>query len=189
MAGAHSTHPEFRSYAFDGLIGLVGGLLARIIFFLYAAASIPGACFCGFIIGNSFSTMLPSVRRISCTLAGVTVSIILAITGLASHLVLFFQVIGASFGPICGAMLADYILSGRKWAGPRQGVNLAGYGAWAVGFFIGMISFLPVAPVIKNYSQPATVYSALGGFLVYWALAKAGYESKTAVPEGMVAAP
>jgi cytosine permease len=178
MAGAHATHPAFESFAFDGLIGLIGGVLARIIFFLYAAASVPGACFCGFIIGNSFSTMLPSIRRIASTLAGVTVSLILAITGVASHLVPFFQVIGASFGPICGAMLADYVLSGRKWAGPREGINMAGYGAWAAGFLVGMIPFLPVGSALKIYSQPATVYSALVGFVVYWMLAKAGAESK-----------
>ncbi len=188
MAGAHSTHPGFASFTFDGLIGLVGGLLARIIFFLYAAASVPGACFCGFIIGNSFSTMLPSIRRVASTMAGVTVSLILAITGVASHLVPFFQIIGASFGPICGAMLADYILSGRKWAGPRQGINMAGYGAWAAGFLVGMIPFLPAGPALKTYSQPATVYSALVAFLVYWILAKAGVESKPVAPEVMVGA-
>jgi purine-cytosine permease-like protein len=177
MAGAHSSHPDFRAFTFDGLIGLIGGPLAQIIFFLYAIASIPGACFCSFIIGNSFSTMLPSLRRVTSTMAGVTVSIILAVTGAASHLVPFFQVIGASFGPICGAMLADYLLSGRRWAGPRQGVNWAGYGAWAAGFLVGMVPFLPL-PEWKNYSQPATVYSAGAGFLVYWILAKTGFESR-----------
>ena len=47
-------------------------------------------------------------------------SVVLAITGVAANLVPFFQIVGASFGPICGAMAADYLLSGRKWAGPRQ---------------------------------------------------------------------
>jgi len=188
MAGAHATHPEFQSYSFDGLIALVGGTLGQIIFFLYAVASIPGACFCGFIIGNSFSTMLPSIRRSSSTMAGVTVSIALAISGVASHLVPFFQIIGASFGPICGAMLADYIVSGRKWAGPRQGINMAGYGAWAAGFLVGMIPLLPINSAWKNYGQPATVYSALAGFIVYWALAKAGYQSKPVASGVMVGA-
>lgn len=176
MAGAHSQNPEFHSYAFDGLIALIGGGLAQLMFFLYAVASIPGACFCGFIIGNSFSTMLPSVGRNKSTFIGVTVSIILAISGLASHLIPFFQIIGASFGPICGAMLADYIVSGRKWTGPRDGVNIAGYAAWAAGFLVGMIPFLPVSIALKNYSQPATVYSAVVAFLVYWALARAGLQ-------------
>jgi len=178
MAGAHSQNPEFHSYAFDGLIGLIGGRLAQLMFFLYAVASIPGACFCGFIIGNSFSTMLPSVRRNKSTFTGVTASIVLAISGLASHLIPFFQIIGASFGPICGAILADYLVSGRKWAGPRDGVNIAGYAAWAAGFLVGMIPFLPVSAALKNYSQPATVYSAVVAFIVYWALAKAGLQSQ-----------
>ena len=144
MAGAHSRHPEFQSFTFDGLIALTGGTLGHIIFFLYAVASIPGACFCSFIIGNSFATMIPSIPRVKSTMAGVTISILLAITGAASHLIPFFQIIGASFGPICGAMAADYLLSGHKWAGPRRGINWAGYGAWAVGFLVGMIPFLPV---------------------------------------------
>jgi cytosine permease len=175
MAGAHSRHPEFQSFTFDGLIALTGGTLGHIIFFLYAVASIPGACFCSFIIGNSFATMIPSIPRVKSTMAGVTISILLAITGAASHLIPFFQIIGASFGPICGAMAADYLLSGHKWAGPRRGINWAGYGAWAVGFLVGMIPFLPV-PALQRYGQPATVYSAIAGFVVYWILAKAGLE-------------
>lgn len=176
MAGAHSRHPEFRSFTFDGLIALTGGTLGHIIFFLYTVASIPGACFCSFIIGNSFATMIPSIPRIKSTMAGVSISILLAITGAASHLIPFFQIIGASFGPICGAMAADYLLSGHKWAGPRRGINWAGYGAWAVGFLVGMIPFLPI-PALQQYGQPATVYSAVAGFVVYWILAKAGLES------------
>ena len=179
MAGAHSRHPEFHSFTFDGLIALTGGTLGHIIFFLYTIASIPGACFCSFIIGNSFATMIPSIPRVKSTMAGVSISILLAITGAASHLIPFFQIIGASFGPICGAMAADYLLSGHKWAGPRRGINWAGYGAWAVGFLVGMTPFLPI-PTLQRYGQPATVYSAVAGFVVYWILAKAGLESQPA---------
>jgi cytosine permease len=177
IAAAHSANPNLQGYSFDVVIGAIGGFLASAMFFLYALASVPGACFCAFIAGNSFSTMLPRVPRISSMMAGVTVSIALAATGLAANLVPFFQIVGASFGPICGAMLADYLLSGRKWAGPRQSVNLAGYGAWAMGFVVGIVPFLPVPDAWKTYAQPATVYSALAGFLTYIVLAKAGLES------------
>jgi cytosine permease len=112
-------------------------------------------------------------------MTGVTVSIILAITGVAANLVPFFQIVGASFGPICGAMAADYLLSGRKWAGPRRGINWAGYGAWALGFLVGIIPFLPVSDAVKEYSQPAVLYSFVVGFLVYAILAKAGAEPET----------
>jgi cytosine permease len=83
--------------------------------------------------------------------------------------------------------LADYLLSGKKWAGPREGINWAGYAAWLVGFFVGIIPFLPVSEALKTYSQPAAVYSAVAGFVVYWVLAKAGLESK-ALPTKALAA-
>ena len=187
LAGAHSRHPELSSYTFDALIGIVGGPIASAMFLLYAIASVPGACFCAFIMGNSFSTMLPNLRRTLVIFVGVTVAIIMTATGLASHLVPFFQIIGASFGPVCGAILADYLLSGKKWAGPREGINWAGYAAWLVGFFVGIIPFLPVSEALKTYSQPAAVYSAVAGFVVYWVLAKAGLESK-ALPTKALAA-
>ena len=180
IAAAHRINPNLQAYSFDLVIGGIGGILASAMFFLYAVASVPGACFCAFIAGNSFSTMLPRIPRTSSIMVGVTVSIALAATGLAANLVPFFQIVGASFGPICGAMLADYLLAGRKWAGPRQGINFAGYGAWAVGFVVGIVPFLPVSEAWKTYSQPATVWSAVAGFLVYAVLAKAGLESKPA---------
>ncbi len=47
---------------------------------------------------------------------------------------------------------------------------------WAVGFLIGIIPFLPVPEIVKTYSQPATLYSSIAGFLVYVALAKVGLQ-------------
>ncbi len=179
VAGAKGLDPTLLSWDYGAVIGSIGGSLASAMFFLFALASVTPACFCAFIAGNSFSTMIPGVPRMSSTMAGVAVAVILAITGVAANLVTFFQIVGASFGPICGAMAADYLLSGRKWAGPRRGINWAGYGAWALGFIVGIIPFLPVSPEIKEYSQPAVVYSFVVGFLVYALLAKFGAEPET----------
>ncbi len=110
------------------------------------------------------------------TMAAMTVAIILAITGEAADLIGFFSIVGASFGPICGAMAADYLLSGRKWAGPREGINWAGYGAWAVGFLVGIVPFLDLPESIKEWSQPAVVYSFVAGFVMYIVLAKSGLQ-------------
>ena len=112
-------------------------------------------------------------------MVGCTVSIVLAVTGVAADLIGFFTIVGASFGPICGAIAADYLLSGKRWAGPREGINWAGYGAWAVGFIVGILPNLPVSPEIKTYAQPAVLYSFIAGFVVYAALAKMGLEPKT----------
>ncbi len=155
----------------------IGGLLGASTFFLFALASIPATCFCIFIAGNSFSTMIPGVPRVSSSLAAGAVGIVLAVTGVALHLADFFGIVGASFGPICGAIAADYLLSGKRWAGPREGVNFAGYISWAIGFVVGVLpNILPTQ--LKGYAQPAPLYSFIVGFVVYAALAKMGLEPK-----------
>ena len=151
------------------------GALAPIIFFLFAAASLAPTCFCTFIASNSFGTMLPKIPKTVSTLVGVTIGALLAITGVAQHLIVFFQIVGASFGPICGAMAADYILAGNKWSGPRLGINWAGYIAWAVGFLVGILDKVPGAPdALVKADRPAVLWSFIVGFLVYYALSLAG---------------
>jgi cytosine permease len=178
VAGAHVVF-GIKGYTYDAAIAGVGGFLASAMFLLFAIASIPPACFCSFVLGNSFATMIPSVPRIVSTMAGVTVALVLAITGVAANLVGLFTIIGASFGPICGAMTADYLLAGRRWAGPREGVSIPGYLAWAVGFTVGILPFLPIPAEWKPYVQPAVVYSYVTAFLVYVLAAKAGLQPKT----------
>ena len=87
---------------------------------------------------------------------------------------------GASFGPICGAIAADYLLSGKKWAGPRAGINWAGYISWALGFLVGILNRIPGAPAaLVKADRPATLFSFVVGFVVYFALAKAGLQPAT----------
>ncbi len=179
VAGAKVLMPGVQGFNYGDVVGGIGGPLAVAMFFLFTLASVPSACFCAFIAGNSFSTMIPGVSRLGSTMVGMTVAIILAVTGVAANLIGFFTIVGASFGPICGAMAADYLLSGRKWAGPREGINWAGYGAWAIGFLVGILPFLPVSAELKVIAQPAVVYSFITGFVVYMILAKAGLEPKT----------
>lgn len=176
VAGAHGKF-GVQDYHFDSAIAQTGGF-AAIAFFLFAVASIAPMCFSSFIAGNSLATMIPGVPRSTSTMVGAVIAAILAYTGAAANLVNLFTIIGASFGPICGAMVADYWLSGKRWAGPREGINLAGYGAWAVGFLIGILPFLPISEETKPYLQPAAVYSFVAGFVVYVILAKAGLQPK-----------
>ncbi len=182
VAGAHALFGA-QDYKFDSAIAQTGSF-AAIAFFLFAIASIAPMCFSSFIAGNSLATMIPGVPRLTSTMVGSVVAAILAITGVAANLINLFTIIGASFGPICGAMAADYWLSGKKWAGPREGINFAGYGAWAVGFLIGILPFLPISEETKPYLQPAAVYSFIAGFVVYAVLAKAGLQPKV-VAEGV----
>ena len=176
VAGAHVLYGA-KDFQFDSAIAQTGSF-ASMVFFLFAIASVAPMCFSSFIAGNSLATMIPGVPRFTSTMVGAVVAAVLAITGAAANLVNLFTIIGASFGPICGAMAADYLLSGKKWAGPRKGINFAGYGAWAVGFVIGILPFLPISEDTKPYLQPAAVYSFIAGFVVYAVLAKAGLQSK-----------
>src|SRR5687768_632310 len=153
IAGARALNPNIADFSYGAVIASLGGMLATSMFFLFAIASIPSACFCALIAGNSFSTMIPGVKRMSSMMVAVTFAIILAATGIAADLIGFFTIVGASFGPICGAMTADYILSGKRWAGPREGISMAGYIAWALGFLVGILPFLPVSEGLKSRSE------------------------------------
>jgi cytosine permease len=65
-------------------------------------------------------------------------------------------------------------------------VSIAGYGAWALGFIVGILPFLPVSEELKSMAQPAVVYSFITGFVVYAVLAKMGLQPET-VPMGDLA--
>lgn len=177
-----------QGYDYSAAIASVGAL-APIMFFLFAAASLVPSCFSSFIASNSFSTMLPKIPRTVSTLAALTLSVILAVTGVASNLVGFFSIVGASFGPICGAMIADYLLAGRRWSGPRAGINWAGCIAWALGFLVGIPEHLPGIPATWVHADnPSGLYSLIVGFIVYILLAKAGLRSSVVEREEALSA-
>jgi cytosine permease len=152
---------------------LMGEKVGSVFMYLLAIAAFPSACFSAFIAANSFKTTLPKVNPFITVGIGTVISIVLAATGWAGQVISVFTVIGASFGPVCGAMMVDYILSGNKWAGPRQGVNLAGWISWLVGFIVGM---LPLVSTVKIPAAPLMAF--LVGAVLYFVLAKAGMQSK-----------
>jgi len=158
--------------AFIGSIGHVGGTMSKAMFWLFVVACICPTAFCVFIAGNVFSTLLPKVPRIPITMVGGVVGVILAGSGIAADLVSFFLIIGASFGPIVGAMTADYLRSGG-WAGPRRGINWAGYIAWACGLFVGLLGRIPEIGFPYGLS---TLLSFVVGFALYIILADVGCE-------------
>ena len=113
------------------------------------------------------------IRLFAHLLGGTTyaISIVLAATGWAGEVVKVFIVIGASFGPVCGAMMVDYLLAGKKWAGPRPGWNVAGWISWVVGFIVG------IAPLVGLADVPAAPLVAfIVGAVLYFILAKAGLQ-------------
>lgn len=169
--------------ATNGLEKVVNGAIFAAIMIGLPLSAFPGACFSSFIAANSFKTVMPRVNSFLSVGLGTLVSILLAVipirdaaTGklvpLAANLPAVFGLIGASFGPICGAMCVDYLLAGRRWAGPRAGFNPAGWTAWLIGFIVGIL------PNLKVDVPAAPVAAFIVGAVVYFVLAKAGLESK-----------
>ena len=142
-------------------------------------ASFPGACFSSFIAANSFKTVMPKINPMISVGIGAVISILLAVTGIAGKLPSVFGLIGASFGPIVGAIVVDYVLSGGKWSGPRSGFNPAGWIAWAVGFVVGILpnSLLPANLQVAIPCAPVSAF--IVGAVVYFICAKIGMQSAT----------
>jgi cytosine permease len=153
---------------------IMGKSIAKWLMFLLALTAFPSACFSSFIAANSFKTTLPNVNPFISVGIGAAVSIILALTGYAGKAIIVFQIIGASFGPICGAMMVDYLIGGKTWSGPRAGFNPAGWIAWALGFGVGILPILNVYPV-----PAAPVAAFIVGTVVYFLCAKMGMLSAT----------
>src|SRR5262245_46028677 len=117
---------------------------------------------------------MPKVNPFVSVGIGAIVSIILAITGLAGRLPSVFGLIGASFGPIVGAMVVDYVLSGGTWSGPRAGFNPAGWIAWLLGCIVGILPnpWLPVSMQVQIPCAPVAAFVV--GAAVYFVCAKIG---------------
>ncbi len=153
------------------MTAVVSGGAAKWMGVLLAISAFPSACFSTFIAANSFKTTLPKVNPFISVGIGAAVAAVIAVGEWAGDLSRVFSVIGASFGPVCGAMTVEYFISGKKWSGPRKGWNLAGWISWLVGFVVGM------APLVKIANIPAAPLMAfIVGAVLFFALAKAGLQ-------------
>jgi cytosine permease len=159
---------------------IMGVKTAKVFWLLLAIAAFPPACFSSLIAAASFKNTLPKVNPfISCGI-GTLASIALICSGKAGDAQGVFGIIGASFGPICGAMTADYLLAGCKWPGPRAGFNPAGWLSWAVGFVVGAWNAFFAGLFHSSFVMPCPPVAAIiVGFVLYVVLAKLGLESKT----------
>jgi cytosine permease len=128
-----------------------------------AISSFPAACFSALIAANSFKTTMPKIDPFITVGIGTLVAVVLAVSGVVGTVIWVFEVIGASFGPVCGAMLADYLLSGGKWSGPRAGFNPAGWISWIVGFAVGAFNL-----VINFLLKTDYAATSLPHLIDYW---------------------
>jgi len=160
------------------LAALLGSGFAKVIAVALVISAIPAACVSSFIGANSFKSVFPKINPLVTCGVGTAAAIVLVVTRVAEQAPVVFNVIGASFGPVCGAMMAEYFLSGKKWAGPRDGWNLAGWISWAVGFVVGGIT--PAVDLINHFGGKVSlgftipvppVMAFATGLVLYFALA------------------
>ncbi|MCG2685447.1 MAG: hypothetical protein L6306_17740 [Planctomycetales bacterium] len=177
---------------------ILGSKFANVLLIALAISAFPGACFSSFIAANSFKTTMPKVNPLISVGLGALAAIALAVTGVVGSVIWVFQVIGASFGPVCGAMLADYLMAGRKWSGPRAGFNPAGWVSWTVGFIVGAFNLvvglllkwpwaverLPNLADYMDYVPVPPVTAFVVGFALYVLLSVVGARTrKLEMPE------
>jgi cytosine permease len=187
VAGAHAMQiPGVTSYVFtDVMQAVLGSKLGGLFMLALTFASFPPACFSSFIAVNSFKTTLPKVNPLVSVGMGAIFSIVIASFGWAGNLGAMFGLIGASFGPICGAMVADYFLGKMNWSGPRAGFNIAGWVAWLAGFIMGilpnqaLVTWGITSPDQFSWLEPAPVVAFVVGLVVYLILAKIGLQGRT----------
>ena len=167
----------------DLMTSIVGAHATAVFRYLLALTCFPGVCFGAFVAANCVRTTLPKVHPALSMGVGSAVSILLSVTGCAGQVMSVFSVVGASFGPICGAMAADYLLAGRRWAGPRQGFNPAGWISWVIGFGIGisdvLAEFIPAMRSLKGTVPAPPLAALIVSFVLYFVLAKLGLQSRT----------
>lgn len=158
------------------MTAVVSGGAAKWMGVLLAISAFPSACFSSFIAANSFKTTLPKVNPFISVGIGAIAAAVIAVAGWAGDLASVFSIIGASFGPVCGAMTVEYFISGKKWSGPRKGWNPAGWISWAFGFVVGMMPLVSL-PFIGKVNVPAAPLCAfIVGAVLFYVLAKAGMQ-------------
>ncbi|MDR2863547.1 MAG: hypothetical protein LBV54_06725, partial [Puniceicoccales bacterium] len=163
------------------LDALLGAGVAKVFWILLVVSAFPAACVSSLIAANSFKSTFPKVSPFVTCGIGTVGAVALVLSGAAGQAAAVFTVIGASFGPVCGALFADYILAGRKWAGPRAGFNPAGWLSWALGFAVGAAGLFPAvvkaAPFVAQIPVPPVSAFAVG-LVVYFVASAIGLSSK-----------
>ena len=153
---------------------LWGPKVALVCNVLLVISAFPAACVSSLIgiasLKSTLSKIPPFISVGLCTLAAIGICLM----GWGLDAGTIFGFIGASFGPVCGAMMAEYILTGGKWTGPRAGFSPAGWLAWLLGFIVGNwnVAFESINWAgfkgLTGFEMPCTPMSAfIVGFVVY----------------------
>lgn len=159
-------------------LGGMGGGVALIVLNL---ALLGPVCYSPFVIGRRMQAMVPALPMWGWSMLGAVATWPLLWFRVPERLDVVFDVLGALFAPVAGAIAADAMKRAGRWQGARRGVNVPGVAAWVVGVSVGLAPRMGV----EEWSnvKPAAVMAFGAAFVVYFALALVGLESRRDVVE------
>ena len=165
----------FRALLNGGFDRRVGGVMLL----TFGLASLAPAVYSSFVFGLQFKTLGPGISRLTWTMLGTSTAWLLIVGGWFDRTEIAFNILGAAFAPVAGAMAADYVRHRGQWPGPRWGFNPAGLIAWAVGLGVGLAPTIarPLGYDRIARLQPAALMAFVAAFLVYELLALVRLES------------
>lgn len=173
QAGVRGVPAPLPMLTFHAAASQYGGRLAAAILLIFGLASLAPTCYAAFTFSHRFAAAWPRVSRLTWTMVGTSAAFPLIATGIAGRLDVMFDLMGAIFAPMVGALAGDYTRSRGRWPGPRRGVSQPGVVAWVMGLTVGLIPIIAQAWRIPGGSrfQPAAVFAFLTSFLAYRMLA------------------
>ncbi len=181
-ASIHCVPRSFHWAIFEGIGGVIGGL----ILMLFGLVTVAPACTAAWICTRRLKARWPALRRSVWTwLAGLLVFVLVA-TSWAGRIELIFGLMGAFFASAAGAMVSDAFRQRFAWRGIRQRVHAPGLFAWLAGLAVGLVPLSGSALGWDGASrfQPAALFAFFTAAAVYQAVAALGLESAHfAVPE------
>jgi hypothetical protein len=166
---------SFRWAVFHG----IGGYGAGAILILFGLAALAPACYSASVFGLRLSTHWPRLRPSHWTWLGGAVALNLMATSSVDRTGWVYRGMGALFAPAVGALVGDCVRQRGRWAGFRPGLNPPGLIAWGIG--CGTVVWLELAMIRSPgrnlwVVEPTAIYGLLTSAVVYWLLARMGWE-------------
>lgn len=158
LVASHSLHAAI----FYGIGGRVGGT----ILMLFGMASLAPACYAIWVFSHRLHDHWPFLSRWRWTWFGSLPALVLVATSWAGRIELIFGLLGAVFAPAAGVIAAEALLHRFRWRGVREGWNLPGVLAWAVGVGLGLVLIGRLEPAaLVAYLSAAGSYPVLARLL------------------------
>jgi cytosine permease len=153
----------------------IGGL----ILMTFGLASLAPAVYSSFMFGQQFKAIGPGISKLTWTMLGTCTAWLLIVGGWFDRTEVAFNLLGAAFAPVAGAMTADYRRHRGRWPGPRAGANPAGLLAWGVGLVVGLAPTIGRAFKSDRLQavEPAALWAFVAAYLTYEVLALVRLES------------